>query len=130
MRFGKIPEIIIALAAIAQIAQADSTDVKPDSNVLISGLLLKSGIPIDSNKAMDQWARYLSKSALSAQTKAYNIRQLCIINNTLDSLKGLTNKTDCGCDTVPSFLSLNESFAIINRWKNSSGRNGRIIYRK
>jgi hypothetical protein len=79
---------------------------------------------------MDQWARYISKSTLSAQTKAYNMRQLCVINNTLDSLKGLATTTDCGCDGAAAFLSLRESFAIINQWKTSVCRNGRIVYRK
>jgi hypothetical protein len=127
MIFNKIAEIVLSVAMMAQIPAADSTEVKTDSLLLYAPI---TGITIDSNKAMDQWARYLSKSSLSAQTKAYNIRQLCSINNTLDSLKGLTNKTDCGCDGAASFLSLKESFAVINQWKNSFARNGRIVYRK
>ena len=118
---------IIACAILAQIAAADSTNAKTDSLLLYAPI---NGIDIDSTAAMDQWARYLSKSALAVKTKAYNNRQLCLINNTLDSLRGFTNKTDCGCDTTTAFLSFPESFAIVNRWKNSSNQYGRIIYRK
>jgi hypothetical protein len=126
MKFTKILKIIIAIAVIASTASADSTEVKADSLLLYAPI---TGIDIDSNKAMDQWARYISRSVLCSKTKEYNIRQICIVNSTLDSLRGQKDKADCGCDSDTSFLSLKESFTAINQWKKLLNRNGRIVYR-